>query len=104
MAGVECLAVAILLLAPLMFPVELMGAIGTPIAAVMTAVAIILFRVSFRLLYRREKDDLERPYVVPERESNSSLYGESGLESKTDSAKSYYYSDGSGRHYRRGHP
>ena len=102
MAGVECSVLALVLLAPLMFPVELVAAIGTPIVAVMTAVAAILFLVSFRLLFPREKDDFERPYVDPDRNSNAPLYGESRLESKTDSARSFYYSDGTGRHFRRG--
>lgn len=102
MAGVECMVLALVLMVPLMFPVELMGAIGTPVVAGMTALAVILVLVSFRLLHRRHKDDVDRPYVAPEKDSSSPLYGESRLESKTDSAKSIYYSDGTGRHFRRG--
>ncbi len=102
MAGVECMVLAIVLLVPLMFPVELMGVIGTPVVAIMTATAVVLILVSVRLLYRRPMEDLDMPYVTPDRDSNTPLHGESRLESKTDSAKSYYFSDGSGRHYRRG--
>jgi hypothetical protein len=102
MAGVECLVLAMVLLVPLFFPVELMDAIGVPIVAGMTGVAVLFLYFSFRLLYRREKDDQDRPYVALGRESDTPLYGESRLESKTDAARSFYFSDGTGRHYRRG--
>jgi hypothetical protein len=102
MAGVECSVLAIVLLVPLMVPVELMGAIGTPIVAVMTATALILILVSVRLFHKRPKNDLDMAYVAPDRDSSGPLYGESRLESKTDSARSLYYSDGTGRHFRRG--
>lgn len=102
MAGVECMTLAVLLLVPLIFPVGLIGAIGTPIVAVMTVSAVVLAYFSFRLLYRHEMEDLERPYVTPGRDANAGLKGEDALDSKVDAAKTYYFSDGTGRHFRRG--
>lgn len=102
MAWVECMVLALVLLVPLMFPAELMGAIGTPVVFVMTATAFILILFAVRLLYRREKDDTDRPYVSPGRETDGPTHGEPRLESKAETAKSFYYSDGTGRHIRRG--
>ncbi|MHC1709140.1 MAG: hypothetical protein AB9819_01850 [Methanomassiliicoccales archaeon] len=102
MAGVECMVLALVLLVPLMFPVKLIGAIGVPVVAVMTAFAIVLALVSFRLLYRREKESLDRPYVAPGKDSSGPRDGESALESKAETAKSFYFSDGVGTHLRRG--
>lgn len=102
MAGVECLVLAMVLMVPLLFPAKLVDAIGVPIVALMTGVAVLLLYASFRLLYRRGKDDPDRPYAAPGKESSETLYGESRLESKTDAARSMYFSDGTGRHFRRG--
>jgi len=101
MAGVELAVLALALMVPLFFPVRLIGPIGVPIVAGMTGTAALLFYASFRLLYRREKNDKNGPYVTPERETDI-LRGEPRLESKADKAKSFYFSDGTGRHFRRG--